>query len=329
MNVRAAVLASSLLLLEAVARAQTAPARPGRGAASSSSSSSETNAALAHPSAAEQAGKLRDQGNAAMIARRYADALDLYRNALALTPDDASLFYNMARARQFTGDWPGALDALETFDKRATPALKAEVGKLDDLYADLRPRVSELVLSCSEVGARVLVRDRIVGVTPLPPTRLPAGASTVQIELDGFFAETRTVVLPGAGVLKMDVPLHRKAVSSLLSIRSEPLGSTVRVDGKEVGTTSPRLELAVLAGAHEVLVRHEGYEDARVSLVLAAGTTRDVEVPLEKDVPLTSRWYFWTGVGVVVAGGVALTYALLAEKSAGHGTLGSGQVGGP
>jgi hypothetical protein len=79
--------------------------------------------------------------------------------------------------------------------------------------------------------------------------------------------------------------------------RRRASGPLILVDGRALGTTSPRLEAALAAG------------------------------PLERSRSIVSRWWFWTAVGLAVAGGVVLTYALTTEKSAGHGTRSPGQVG--
>lgn len=284
---------------------------------------------VAEESPGDKANKLRAQGNDAMLGMRYADALLLYQQAAALTPDDATLQYNIARAHQLIGDYPSALGALERFDKEATPEQKAKVGKLDELYAQLRPRVALLNLGCATAGARVLVGSKVVGVTPLPPTRLPAGATTVQVELDGFFPESRDVVLPGGGALAIDIVLHTKSTSGLLSIQTDPLGAAIQVDGQAKGTTTPRIELALAAGPHEVVASRDGYDVARVPLVIAPGALRELSIPLSKSVPITARWWFWTGIGVLVAGGVATAILLTTERSPDRGTLSPGQVSAP
>jgi hypothetical protein len=78
-----------------------------------------------------------------------------------------------------------------------------------------------------------------------------------------------------------------------------------------------------------VRVRHDGFDDAKLSLVLAPGASREVTIPLERSRSVFTRWWFWSSVGVAVAGGVALTYALTTSRAAGHGSLMPGQVGGP
>jgi hypothetical protein len=283
----------------------------------------------AEESASDRAAKLRLQGNEAMLGMRYTDALASYENAAALAPDEVGLDYSIARARQMLGDYPEALTALERFESRAPPEARAKVGNLEELFAQIRPRVSVLQLRCPVPGARVIVRDKVLGATPLPPTRLGAGTAIVQLELEGFFTETREVALPGAGSLTLDVELHAKSTSGVLSIRTDPLGADVRVDGRSAGTSTPRIELALPAGPHEVVARREGYDEARVPFFLAPGSSRELTIPMSKSVPVTARWWFWSGVALVVAGGVATGLALTTERPAQHGTLSPGQVGAP
>lgn len=295
------------------------------------------NAAPAHAEApispdsstGERAQTLREQGNQAMLDMRYVDALALYNQARTLEPDNVGVEYSIARAHQLLGEYPEALTALESFQKRASPEVRAKVGRLDQLFTDLRSRVATLELKCSQPGARVLLRDKVIGSTPLASVRLPAGAATLQVELDGFFPTTREVVLPAGGTLQLEVALHARSTSSLLLVNTDPGGALVSVDGKRIGTSSPRAELVLPAGAHHVTAEREGYDEASVPVVLKAGSTRELLVPLEKTTPITSRWWFWTGAALVVAGGAALTVALLRERPADEGTLPPGQVSAP
>jgi hypothetical protein len=277
----------------------------------------------------ERARSLREQGNQAMLDMRYVDALGLYDQARSLDSNDVGVDYSIARARQLLGDFPEALTALERFDERASPEVKAKVGRLDQLFAELRSRISTLQLKCSQAGARVLLRDKVIGLTPLASVRLPAGAATLQVELDGFFPVRREVVLPAGGAIELEVTLHARSRSALLHVKTSPSGARVAVDGQNIGTSSPRVELVLPAGSHQVIAQREGYDDASVPVVLAPGTTRELMVPLERTLPVTSRWWFWTGAALLVAGGAALTVALLRERPADQGTLPPGQVSAP
>jgi hypothetical protein len=326
MKKRAASSALAIVLLTEAASAQSSPPRV---APEPIVVAPPEPAPLPPPSPALRAAKLRDDGNDAMLAMRYPDALAAYQAALELTPEDTRLLYNIARAEQLLGAYPEALTALESFAAHVGSEAKAKVGGLDDLFAELRRRVSTLDLKCSERGARILVGDKIIGVTPLPRMRLAAGAVTLKLELDGFFPEARDIVLPGGGALSLEVSLHRKSTSGQLAISSTPIGALVSVDGHELGTASPRLEVALPAGPHEIRAHHEGFDDARLSLLIAPGALRDVSIPLERSRSVLTRFWFWSAVGVAVAGGVVLTYALTTERGADRGSLPPGRVGGP
>src|SRR5262249_25013385 len=100
---------------------------------------SRPTAAPAEENPGERAVSLRSQGNEAMLGMRYSDALPSYEQAAALAPDDVGLDYSIARAHQMLGDYPEALTALERFQARASLDAKARVGKLDELFGQIRP----------------------------------------------------------------------------------------------------------------------------------------------------------------------------------------------
>lgn len=276
-----------------------------------------------------RAAVLRAAGNQAMIEMRYVDALAAYQQAAALAPDYTGVLYSIARAHQLLGEFAEALKTLERFDREASPEVKAKVGGLDRLFSELRARVGTLELSSNVNGARVLLRNKVLGTTPLPPTRLEAGAATLDLELDGFFPVHREIVVPAGGRLSLELSLHARSSSALLTIRTSPGGARIQVDGRNQGTSSPSIELALPAGTHRITAQREGYDEASVPIVLRAGTSRDLSIKLERSVAITSRWWFWTGAGLLVAGGVTLAVASFTERPADKGTLTPGQITAP
>ena len=286
-------------------------------------------AAAPAPTEPDRAAKLRDQGNLAMLEMRYVDALAAYEQALTLAPEYSGTLYSIARAHQLLGEFPEALTALTQFEKQAPSEVKARVGQLDQLFTELRSRVGTLQLACNVKGARVLVRDKLIGTTPLPSTLLPAGTARIELELDGFFTQQKQIVVPSAGTLALELTLHARSQVGLLVVRTTPGGAVVSVDGNMQGTSSPSIELALPAGPHRVSATRQGYDDASVPVMLSAGLIRKLDMPLERSVPLTSRWWFWTGAAVVVAGGVAAAIVLSTERAGDHGTLTPGQISAP
>ena len=321
--------ASAFFVLSLACAALT-DVRPLSAAPQSSSPASLPQPALApEPSNEQRAAALRDAGNQAMLEMRYVDALSSYQQALSLSPNYSGLLYSIARAHQLLGEFAEALTTLEAFDRSAPPEVRAKVGRLDRLFAELRARVGVLQLGCNVKGARVLLRDKVIGITPLPPTRLEAGSATLEVELDGFFPQKKDIVVPAGGSLALDLTLHARSSSGLLVVHTNPQGAQISVDGRAQGTTSPSVELALPAGPHRVTAQRDGYDEASVPLVLNAGSTRSLNVELDRSVPLTSHWWFWTGAIAIVAGGVALSVAELTERSADKGTLTPGQISAP
>jgi hypothetical protein len=73
------------------------------------------------------------------------------------------------------------------------------------------------------------------------------------------------------------------------------------------------------------------YDASHVPVIVVAGRTKDVAVELHPSTPITARWWFWTGVGVVAVGiGITVWYLVAQpEGDASTGTIAPGQVSAP
>ena len=286
----------------------------------------DTAAAPASPE--ERAATLKKQGDAAMDALRYDEAIDAYTQAYALSPDPA-LLYNRGRVHQARGEWPAALADLERFSLDATPELRQRVPKLDELLAEARGHVATVTITSNVDGARVLVRKTQVGTTPIPsPLQLDSGPATVEVLAEGFFDWRRELELKGGATTVLVAQLGTKSTSGILRVSALTPGTRVRID--EAPASSAPAEAIVLAGVHRVVIHADGYDDLETNVVVGAGETKEVTLEPEKRPALTSRWWFWTGVGVVVVAGATVTYALLTSKPADKGDqFQPGQVSAP
>lgn len=270
------------------------------------------------------AAALKKKGDAAMDKLDYEGAIGAYAEAYARAKDPTVL-YNKGRAHQALSQYPEALRELELFAAEAPAALKAKVPKLAALIEQIRAKVSKLVVHCNVKSARILVRDR---VTPVDTSlQLEAGSAIVEVTAEGYLPYRKEVTLPGGSDLTVDVVLETSATTGVLSVKSNVAAATVLVDGKPAGAAPT--QVVVTAGTHQVVVRSEGYLESEVSAAVSAGATRDVTVTLEKRPAITSHWWFWTGVSVVVVGTAVLTYSLLTERKADSGNFSPGQVSGP
>jgi hypothetical protein len=276
-------------------------------------------AATAH--AQESVEELKKRGNQAMMDLRYAEAIEAYRAALAVAPDDASLYYNLGRAEQAREDYPAAADALAEFARRASPEMRARVPKLDELVADVNTRIGTIDLRCSAdaTDATVVIgeRVRVTGCTTTPkPVRisLPLRHGTFDVRLEAATLQAQDVRIAldgGAAPKAVLLTVLPKSASGKLVVNAKPATATVSVDGVVRG--NPPLEIVVGAGAHEVDVNADGHEPAHRSVLVDAGTARSVDIDLAREAPLTSKWWFWTAVGAVVVTAAVVTVVLVVQ----------------
>jgi hypothetical protein len=259
-----------------------------------------------------------------MIDRKPAEALARYNEAYEATGDPAIL-YNRGRAYEAMGDYPAALDQLEAFDRVAPPELRARVSGLPKFLAELRLRVTTVNIRTDPAGASVRLRDRTLGVTPLAPMRFNAGNAVLEVSKDSYFPIHRELTLVGGESLDVTLSLSARATSGVLTVTSAVSGALVTVDQTSKGAAP--FELSLKAGSHAVRVERDGYEPASTSVVLLAGESKRVDVPLKESFALTNQWWFWTGLGVIVVGGAVITYAALTtEKDPGKGDFGPGRT---
>ncbi|MDF2693513.1 MAG: uncharacterized protein K0S65_1896 [Labilithrix sp.] len=273
-----------------------------------------------------EAARLKKEADALMDQDRHVDALALYARAYALTGDPA-LLYNQGRALESLGEYPEAVDKLERFDREASTALRSKVPGLRDLLADLRSRIATIVVTTNAPGARLFVRDKAVGTIEKElRLRTRTGSASIEVVAEGYTPFKKDIDLTAGTVVKIDAQLSPKKAEPLVIVRSRP-SADIAVDGKPIGRAP--LELHLSPGQHVLLAEAKGHESERVPMTLALGERRELDIELREPPGLLSRWWFWTGVGVVIAGGVVGTYALTKERSPDRGSFGTGVVTGP
>jgi hypothetical protein len=268
---------------------------------------------------------LKHQGDEAMIALRYSDALEAYRRAWEATQSPA-LLYNMGRAYEGLGDFPKALDALEAFSDKAPPELKARVPRLKELLADVRSRVATLVVSSEVAGAEIRLGDRLVGKTQPGQVaiKVNAGAQHLRVTHEDYRTYDRDLTLVGGRVETIDLTLKSKR-APLLRVVSPVTGAVVTVDGRAVGVVPA--ETSVAPGAHEVQLHRDGYDPAATRVVVVSGEDKQIDVPMAVHDTVTKKWWFWTSIGAaVLLGGIATYVVVTTEKSPTSGTIPPGQV---
>ena len=273
-----------------------------------------------------EAAHLKNAADVLMDQDRYADAVVLYQRAYELSSDPA-LLYNQGRAFEALGDYPTALEKLEIFERDASPATRARVPGLKELIIDLRGRIATIVVRTNAPAARLLVRQKdegIINTEKRLSTR--AGAASIEVDAEGFEPFHRDLELSAGAVVVVEANLTPKKRDALVVVRTTP-SVDLLFDGKALGR-SP-LQLRATPGPHELVARGDGFYEQRIPMTLALGDRRDVELEMKSTPGIASKWWFWTGIGVLIAGGVATAIVLTTEKPHTNGTFNPGSVSGP
>jgi hypothetical protein len=266
----------------------------------------------------------KKEGDGHMSERRYADALEAYDQAYALAPNPV-LHYNRGRALQFLARYPEALEALERFKADAPEAVRARVAVLDDLITELRGRVTTIELRCNVDGAQIRLGDRVIGTTPFAkPLVVNAGRAQLEISAEGRAPFTKTLELSGGETVVVEAVLEPVRSAATLRVHGRTAGAQVFVDGRAIGTAPATA--SVVPGMHSVRVERSGEDPGRADVVLASGEEKDLVVDPVARPGVTSKWWFWAGIGTAVAGGVALGFALTTERAGDQGTFSPGSL---
>jgi hypothetical protein len=274
------------------------------------------------PPASARDAKLR--GDNLMESKRFLDALKAYEESYALYADPA-LLYNRGRALQFLGRYPEALALVEQFSRDAPPALRSRVPGLAELLTDLANHTTYLSLECQTPGAKILIDAREVGECPLRgPMRVTSGVSVVEVRAEGYLPFRREATLPGGGSAGMAIKLLPRDSSGLLVVKSKVAKARIFVDGQQLGQAP--VELGVSPGPHGIRAEAPDADAVETRVVLRPTERREFFLNPQPRPGLASRWWFWTGAGLVAAGIVVIVVANVTESSPPTGNFSPGLV---
>jgi len=107
-------------------------------------------------------------------------------------------------------------------------------------------------------------------VTPFTAPGLQPGQHSVTVSKAGYSADARTVDV--ASGTKATILIHLAQLMATLSVRSDPAGASVYVDGRDTGKATPA-QISVDKGQHIMLVRMLGYIDETTNAQFVPGQT--------------------------------------------------------
>ncbi|MBI5538242.1 MAG: PEGA domain-containing protein [Deltaproteobacteria bacterium] len=232
-------------------------------------------APLVWAGATEDAAALKAKADDAFDGRRFAEALVSYRAAIEKNRD-ARLHYNIAQALAALERYPEALTSYQAFIAEAPSGTlnEAQQAQLFALVEALKAKIARISIQCDVPGARVLVRGKIVGVTPLPSAVVVnAGEAKIEVIAEGYKAFEATMTLAGGTTRPVVIRLERVDFTGFISVRSNVAGAQVLVDGMPAGTAP--LEVRVKRGTHHVEVKASDHvSQSRIATVEPGARTQ-------------------------------------------------------
>ncbi|HUQ50873.1 MAG TPA: PEGA domain-containing protein, partial [Gammaproteobacteria bacterium] len=118
-----------------------------------------------------------------------------------------------------------------------------------------------------EVAAQVSVDGMPLGMTPLVDAELTPGVHRLEFNAPRHLAEVRELEVGGGGE-RQSLAATLTPAYAVVSLRTDPPGATVLVDGAETGVTPAEIEID--SGEHELEVRLAGYNAWSDKILVAA-----------------------------------------------------------
>jgi hypothetical protein len=234
-----------------------------------------------------------------------------------------------------------SLDLVEEmFEFECTEASAECLGKVGAKYAAQLVVYSTIDKVATERAGAPVLQMRVIDVVQLRV------AQTTNQTLESV-DKSSAAIQRGLVVLLGPVDMPTDAVEATGTVQVVLFGggvALVYVDGKLAGRTSVGgLKVVVPVGSHTVRVVRAGFKDWSGKVQVTAGATVEQTVQLEQqavvsgpggvgtpavtEVPITRKWWFWTGIGVAAIG-VGVLAAVLAggddKPTTGGASLGIG-----
>jgi hypothetical protein len=265
-------------------------------------------------------------------AAQWAEALAEFEKSSTLRPHPITTF-NEGACQRALGRYTLARESLRralgpSDGRTELPEMHAADAKA--FLEEIERTLVHVTMTVKPGGSRMSVDGRpvqpgeggvfVAGVSP-PGPGAPAPSGRFELLLDPgahVFSFARkgyadaVVNRPFSAGERAVLDFELDLLPATLTVSANVSGAIVAIGAREVGPVPVDVRRA--PGGYRVTVRKDGYEPYEASVMLKPGEQTSLRARLSPEkVPITKRWWFWTGAAAVVTGGVLATYALTRE----------------
>lgn len=260
--------------------------------------------------ASDEARALAVEGMRLLDDQRFADAAALFERSLQRF-EAASTLYNLGMA------WRGMNRCT-----RATEVFRRFLGIVRDpaLRADGETRLAEM--EACQVRVHLTVRggseEVLVDGTAQPlhdgehSLLLDPGAHRLEVRRSGYHAEAADWSFARGDRRDVTIDASGRPMPFVLVVEPASAAAVLRVDGRTLDVGQHTVETT--HGAHRVEVVYPGGDVQRREVVGTPGgrvvLNFTERVVVREGRSIATRWWFWTAIGVVAAGGVTAAVLL-------------------
>lgn len=169
-----------------------------------------------------------------------------------------------------------------------------QMTRLPVTFSPQPPNVGSIEVTSNPAGASLFLDGHYLGLTPAGDsfdiTSVRPGLHTVQMTLDDYQTDTRTVQVNAGGIVTINAQLAPVSPGPVpdttgeITVTSSPAGANVFLDNTYRGI-SPLTLADIPAGSHVVLVKLDGYGDQSQTVTVTGTAVTPVIVALAEIVP--------------------------------------------
>jgi tetratricopeptide (TPR) repeat protein len=173
------------------------------------SSISRAHAQEPAPSARSRVDELLASGIQSREAGRDAEALELYRQASALEPDNARVLAHLGATYQALGRWvPAHTYLTAALEHRDDPYIQRHRAELEDALNVVGERLGFLEVYGAPEGAEALINGQPVATLPMTgPIPVVVGSYLLEIRFKGHYTLGRPITISARGLTREQVEL--------------------------------------------------------------------------------------------------------------------------